>query len=377
MKKFVWPLLVIFFLLGGLAAILIGQLVLPPEPRTESVQAISEKWGTSGHADTEAEAFIHWDEDEPPEIPASCAKCHSAYGYLDYLGEDGTDPNTGTRVDNAAKTGSVVSCVVCHNDSAHVKDVAHFPSGATIEGLEESVNCAECHQGTRSGVAVADATLDLPEDEVNEELGFINVHYKIAAAVRYGTEVTAGYEYPGMAYVGFYEHVDDFQLCADCHDPHSLLLTPSECAACHSAVSNYGDFRDVRVSDTPDYDGDGDTTEGVYGEITTMHEMLYKAIQTYAADVVGQPILYAGQYPYWYVDPNGNGEADEGEINFGNQYQSWTPRLVKATYNYHFVLEDPGGFMHNAPYLIQIMYDTMTNLSEVIDLDMAELIRPE
>ena len=80
MKKFIWPLLIIFFLLGGLAAILIGQVYLPPDPRPVTVEEISEKWDQSGHSDAENESFIHWNEDDPAEIPVNCAKCHSAYG---------------------------------------------------------------------------------------------------------------------------------------------------------------------------------------------------------------------------------------------------------------------------------------------------------
>jgi len=372
MKKLVWPLFIIFFLAGGLIAILIGEVVLPPEPRPESVEAISEKWTESGHADRESESFVHWDEDEPPEVPTNCAKCHSAYGYLDYLGEDGSTEQV---VDEAATIGSVVNCFVCHNPTASEKDTAYFPSGAAISDMGQTANCAECHQGRTSTFRVEDAIAGLPEDEVNEDLGFINVHYKIAAATRYGTEVQGGYEYPNRDYVGFYEHVGDYQLCTDCHDAHSLEITANECAACHSEVSDLGDLRDVRIDDT-DFDGDGDVTEGIYGEIQTIHEMLYDAIQTYAADVAGESILYARQFPYWFFDTNGNGEADEGEVAFPNQYASWTPRLVKATYNYHMVLEDPGGFMHNAKYMIQIMYDTLEDLSQVVSVDMGGLERP-
>jgi len=373
MKKFVWPLLVVFFLLGGLAVILIGQVVLPPEPRPESVVAISDEWTGSGHADANAESFVHWNEDDPPVIPENCAKCHSAYGYLDYLGEDGSQSHS---VDQAHPVGSVVSCVVCHNPSAYAKDTAYYPSGATINISEGSVNCAECHQGNSSGLAVKEATTDLPEDEVNQELSFINVHYKIGGATRYGSEVTVGYEYPDMSYVGFYPHVEDYQLCTDCHNAHSLEITPSECAACHPVVSDLGDLRSVRDEDTPDFDGDGDTTEGVHGEITTIHEKLYGAIQKYASEVAGQPILYADQFPYWFIDTNGNGKADEGEVAFPNQYASWTPRLVKATYNYHLVVEDPGGFMHNADYLIQLMVDTLNDLANAVSVDLGSLTRP-
>ena len=374
MKKFVWPLLIIFFILGGLVVILVGQVALPPEPRPESVEEISEKWTDSGHADTEAESFLHWDEDEPPEVPANCAKCHSAYGYLDYLGEDGSASQS---VDSAHPVGSVVTCSVCHNPSAHAKDITYYPSGAAIEDMGQTANCAECHQGTRAGTDVTNAVGDLPEDKVNEELRFINVHYKVGGATRYGSEVTVGYEYPGKTYLGFYPHVEDYQVCSDCHDSHSLLITPSECAACHPTVSDLGDLRDIRMSTTLDFDGDGDTSEGVYGEMVTIHEMLYAAIQAYASEVAGQPIIYASSFPYWFNDTNGNGEVDDGEANFGNQYASWTPRLVKATYNYHLVLEDPGGFMHNAHYLIQLMVDTLSSLGETVAVDMAGVIRPE
>jgi len=374
MKKYVWPLLVIFFLLGGLAVILIGQVALPPEPRPESVEVISDKWTDSGHADTEAESFTHWNEDEPAEIHANCAKCHSAYGYIDYLGEDGSTPNV---VDAAAKIGSVVTCTVCHNRSAHEKDTALYPSGAEIDDLGANAKCAECHQGTRAGTDVENAVIDLPEDEVNQDLSVINVHYRIGGAVRFGSEVTVDYEYPELSYAGFYPHVEDYQDCTQCYDPHSLSITPSECAAWHPTVSGYDDLHNIRVEDTPDYDGDGGTTEGVYGELVTVHQSLYSAIQQYASDVIGDPIIYGHSYPYWFHDSNGNGRADQDEVNYGNQYASWTPRLLKAAYNYHLVVEDPGGFMHNARYLIQLMYDSITDLGEVTPIDMAGLIRPK
>lgn len=374
MKKFVWPLLIIFFLLGGLAAILIGQVVLPPEPRTESVEAISEKWASSGHADRDSRSFTNWDENDPPEVPATCAKCHSAFGYLSYLGEDGSEPLV---VDANVPIGSVVSCYVCHNPSAHEKDFAIFPSGAEIVDMGYNATCAECHQGRQSGVSVSNVIAELPVDEVNEELQFINVHYNPAAGTQYGTEVNMGYEYPGKEYVGFYEHVSSYQQCTDCHDAHSLVVTASDCAACHPMVSEIGNFKDVRMADTPDFDGDGNTTEGIYYELMNIHGMLYEAILTYADEVIGEPIVYAKQFPYWYNDLNRNGIADEDEVNFGNRYATWTPRLVRATYNYQIINLDPGGYMHNARYLIQLMIDTMEDLAEVVPVEMAHLTRPE
>lgn len=77
-----------------------------------------------------------------------------------------------------------------------------------------------------------------------------------------------------------------------------------------------------------DWDGDGDVTEGVAGEVTTIHEQLLTAIQEYAANTIGTPIVYSpANYPYWYIDTNANGAADADEINGDNRYPSWTPTL--------------------------------------------------
>ncbi len=373
MKKLVWPLLVIFFLLGGLVVILVGQVTLPPKPQAQSVQEISQNWFDSGHANFNSESFTHWDGDVPAEIPTNCAKCHSAYGYLDFLGQDGSTPNI---VDHPANIGSVLNCYVCHSPAAHAKETATFPSGVEITVLNEVANCVECHQARRAGTDVTAAVDGLPEDEVSVQLRFVDVHYKVGGAVRYGADVMIGYEYPGLSYDGFYPHVSDYQQCTDCHDPHSLAIDPGQCAACHPEVHEFVDVYKIRM-ETPDYDGDGDINEGVSGEVNTVHDILLQAIQQYADDILNSPIVYSStDYPFWFTDANGNGTADESELTSDNGYSTWSPRLLKAAYNYHLVVKDPGGFMHNARYLIQIMYDSIADLSSQITFDMSHLIRP-
>ena len=113
--------------------------------------------------------------------------------------------------------------------------------------------------------------------------------------------------------------------------------------------------------DTTDFDGDGDTEEGIAGEVETLHEALYVAIQAYASDTVGTPIKYNSHaYPYWFT------EDDE-------RYGTWTPRLLQAAYNYQYAAKDPGGFAHNGKYVIQLLYDSIADAGG----DTAGMVRPE
>jgi len=338
----------------------------------DSVETISEKWDRSTHSDFASESFTHWDEDDPPVVPASCTKCHSTYGYLDYLGEDGSDASV---VDSAAKTGSVVFCSACHNDNAHALTEVVFPSGATVAELGSEARCMVCHQGRQSTDQVTESLAGLPEDTVDENLGFINVHYAIAAATQAGGDARSGFQYPGWEYVGRYEHVPNVETCVECHDPHSQAVEPDACSPCHVSVSDYVDIRSIR-KDPVDYDGDGDTDEGIRLEIIALEAGLYAAMQSYADTVIGTAIIYTHTFPYFFIDTNANGTVDSDEVNFGNQYPSWTPRLVKAAYNYHFAQEDPGKYAHNAKYVMQLLYDSIEDLAQEGSGAVGQFVRP-
>ncbi len=106
-----------------------------------------DEWAASAHADKAAEAFNHWNEDDPKEVPTGCATCHSTTGFQDYVGADGSAVGV---VDKAAPIGEVVTCNACHNDAAAAFDVIPFPSGitVTVEGPEN--RCMVCHQGRAS-----------------------------------------------------------------------------------------------------------------------------------------------------------------------------------------------------------------------------------
>jgi hypothetical protein len=218
---------------------------------------------------------------------------------------------------------------------------------------------------------VNDAVADSGEDEIMEGQGFINPHYFAAGATLFGGEAQGAYQYADQEYAGQLEHVAGANTCVECHDPHGLTVETESCETCHDTE----DIETIRMSE-PDFDGDGDTEEGLAMEISTMRDMVYAALQDYAASVLEAPIVYAEAYPYFFNDSNGNGEADPDEANYGNRYQSWSPRLLKAAYNYQYVDKDPGAYTHNGAYILQVLYDTLSSLGEQVAVDQSGMTRP-
>jgi hypothetical protein len=333
-------------------------------------------WSGSAHADATAEAFVHWDSEG--EIPVECARCHSTPGYRDYLGDDGTAAG---EVDNPAPLGTVVSCDACHSSSATTLTTITFPSGTQITDTGDATRCMVCHQGRASSdsvkAAIAEAGMAENPDTVSPDLRFINIHYFAAAATLYGSQARGGYEYDGMRYELKNQHVPAYDTCSECHNPHTLEVRVEDCAGCHEEVETVEDLRFIRMNGTQvDYDGDGDMDEGIAEEIEDLQAMLYQAIQTYAREVAGTPIVYdEATHPYFFIDTNDNGEVDEGEAIGDNRYNAFTANLLTAAYNYQVTIKDPGGFAHNPTYHIQLLFDSITALnaavSEPVDMEFA------
>jgi len=319
-----------------------------------------------GHFAGSEEAFRHWDgEEDGGVVPGNCARCHSADGLPQYLQE-------GVTVSQPAANGFL--CATCHSDLAgyarYEVGAVLFPSGLRADtGDPDSNLCLNCHQGRESGPSVDRLIGALADDAVSPSLRFLNVHYFAAGATLFGTDVKGAYEYVGRTYLGRNLHVEAFDTCTECHGAHTLEVRLAGCGGCHPGVAAFEDLAGIRAN-LIDYDGDGDTSEGLAGEIDTMKAALIMAMQAYAGTVEGTiPIIYnAFRYPYFLGDANGNGEIDGEESG----YNTWTPRLLRAAYNFQYAGKDPGGYAHNGLYVIQVLYDSL----EDIGYDVSGMTRP-
>jgi hypothetical protein len=339
-------------------------------------------WVNSGHADATAEAFRHWDGDDPKEVPTSCAQCHTPTGFMDYVGADGSPVGV---VDNAQPVSNGITCIACHNDAAVALNSVTFPSGAIVDKLGPEARCIVCHDGRASGStidqAIATNVLTDTLDTVSSELRFTNLHYFAAAATQFGSITAGGYQYSDQTYDGKFQHEAGLNTCISCHDQHTLEVKVATCQECHTNVSSAEDLVNIRMNGSlVDYNGNGDITEGIAAEITGLQGILMQAIQAYAQEVVGTPIVYdASTYPYFFIDTNANGTADTDELSSDNGYATWTARLVKATYNYQMSIKDPGAYAHNAKYMIELLYDSTADLNTALTtpIDMAMLHRTD
>jgi len=310
-----------------------------------------------GHFDATAEPFRHWDVEG--EVPADCVRCHTSEGLPFFL-ENG--------VTIAMDPAESMKCTTCHanqQDWALIPETAvPFPSGATLSFPDSMPSnlCINCHQGRESKVSVDTAiqSAGVGANEVSPSLAFRNPHYFAAGATLFGTEAKGAYEFDGKQYKGRFMHVPSYDTCVECHDPHRLNVRTEQCSSCHGPINSEQDLFNIRLGSTADFDGDGDTTEGVAMEVETMREKLLAAIQGYTSRTTGVNIAYSSlNYPYWYVDANGNGEVDADEVNAAGRYAQWTPNLLRAAYNYQWATKDPGAFAHNGDYILQVLYDSI------------------
>lgn len=335
----------------------------------------------AGHFAGDTLPFRDWDFDNDGNptytVPFGCVKCHTAQGLPTFLKDGGTTVVTSTGTTSTTGVQSMPSsngflCSTCHNAEAFPERYAVasvvFPSGKTVsfggkdaDGAfvaDDGNLCISCHMGRESTTSVNNALKGKDADVVDAKIRFKNIHYFAAGATIFGGDVQGAYQYEGKEYVGQNMHAEEtgkMNKCQDCHDVHALEPKVESCETCHDTT----DPTAVRESEV-DYDGDGDVTEGIKGEIDTLAEALYAQMQVYAT-ANGGDISYDGHaYPYFFG-------ADS------KQYATWTPRLLRAAFNYQYSQKDPGVYVHNPKYVMQFLIDSIEDLGG----DVSTYTRPE
>ena len=99
------------------------------------------------------------------------------------------------------------------------------------------------------------------------------------------------------------------------------------------------------------------------------------APRTFLAFSVSEDMV-VGAAPDVTMSPSLSGAIlaiDADEVNGDNRYTTWTPRLLRAAYNYQYVTKDPGAYAHNPYYIIQVLQDSLESLGG----DVSSMMRPE
>jgi hypothetical protein len=373
--------------LGGSTTVaVLGRGELAIEGADIGLASKTQQWQLSAHGALETEPFRHWDEDYEPDgftpagISSSCTRCHSSAGFTQLAMGDATTSHYPT-------TG--VDCWACHNQTDLFADPATrysdlvtnpaledivFPSGDTASFDNNSNMCMACHQGRSSTVQVDDATPNGTEQSPvdYDSYNFINIHYYAAAATLFGTDVRGGYEYvlntysaqnafPGIHAAEGRNLVD----CVGCHMDGSLARSPAaplqtekhtfmpaieDCTFCHSDTG--GGFQDL--SGAPGRN---------FRDVEQLKGDLLEAIEDYADVGGGLPnvsrVFYEGHtYPYWFKCDSDETCDNKVGASYGNRYTDFDFDMLTAAYNYGVSDKEPGGYIHNAAYIEQLLYDS-------------------
>lgn len=318
-------------------------------------------WARSGHSDASSEAFAHWNDDG--EIPPICATCHAGTGFRTFHGLDGSAPGL---PEKPVPVGGVVDCGTCHDPNLGQINEVKFPSGLMHPvSTTAEASCMTCHQGRAAGNMISTSIAEKDLDTPDPELSFINPHYAVAASTWLGGYGGSGYQYAGKVYSGRFFHARPMATCVSCHEPHSLEVAQETCRTCHEEGA-FGDIRLSRLS----YDGSGNLEKGIQYDIQENAHRLLDLVIEYSNTVAGTPMVFENhRYPYFFADANADGRVDEVEGR-GVSYNAWTPRLLRAAYNWKFVTSDAGAFVHNPHYVLELLFDSTEDLSTPLGYDI-------
>jgi hypothetical protein len=219
---------------------------------------------------------------------------------------------------------------------------------------------------------------------------YYSPHELGAAATYYGANAAGYYEYPvtwdpsplatTKQYLRLGGHATNNAPCTSCHDAHALAIpTTFDCSAqaCHKTHSSTPPLPNQQMGSLKARTGFwymGGTDQGVYQNYVQMMAKLYTAIQQYSlanGNVgAGTKVICFNQSAASHQDffvgtavGQSDGACSTTVWGAGGSNTAYTPRLLRAVYNYKFLVQDPGAWAHNPKYVTEVMYDAIRDLN--------------
>jgi hypothetical protein len=131
-------------------------------------------------------------------------------------------------------------------------------------------------------------------------------------------------------------------------EKHTFLPAIEDCTFCHS--DNGGGFQDLSGAPSRNF-----------RDVEQLKADLLAAIEDYAINGLPQEsrVFYEGHsYPYWFHCDSDETCDNKLGANYGNRYVDFDFEMLTAAYNYVMADKEPGGYIHNASYVEQALYDS-------------------
>ena len=317
-------------------------------------------------------------------VPTTCARCHSSRGLRRLPGRRQHRPRAGWTT--RQRRESVVRCATCHTPAAETLTAVTFPSGAKVTGLGAEATCMTCHQGRASGAdvdkVIADARSRCRRGHGRRRPMRVHQHPLLPGGGH-------ALRRPGQGRLSVRRRRSTTPASATwtASTPASAATTRTRtqarwdaCATCHPGVKDLPTraTSGMMSSRNRDYDGDGNRDRGHLPRARrAARRSCSQAIARYGVEKNG-PLCY-GEHASLLVQGHQRqrGHAAPRRQCRANGYKRWTPRLPKAAFNYQMASKDPGAFAHNAKYIMQLLYDSTTDVNErlVVKIDLARPVR--
>ena len=316
-----------------------------------------------------------------------CIGCHTHEGFL----QKQATGKIGEK--DYVKAPTQMGCFTCHDPhmtgDLSLRTVAPVTliHGETFD-IGKGNLCANCHTSRYKN----DIVKDTPAKKLP---GFWGAHHGMQADVLIGSN---GYEYPGKKYFNSVHSTLTKNSCLECHmklpdkrfsfEPgigghsfslagevhHQPKLNVTGCLGkCHTKVKQVKAMNEDTPVDkfwwhqTPavfdveakaDFDNDG-KKEPLQSEVEGLLNLF--------VNNKGTGYLQKGKLPYYKKD---------GSWNWTKSDQVRPKKEVAALYNYKYILEDRSRGIHNAPYTIQLLYDSIETLDSGFDASKRNTYKP-